>query len=219
MGKMIKEYGETMTEEYVAKHLPLYLFLQNFYGGQLNELNNAQWKELLTHIDKDTVSFEGSIVRQGVDIMLSFSEEDAKELKFDFNSLFIGPDRLKASPFESSYRNETGAILQTSTLAVRKFYEAAGLVVELKNQEPDDHIIFELEFVCYLLEKSVDDEQSAFLYKEFHRRHLSQWIGKHCEKIRENSSNKLLVGISYILQGLMEDEKKRNAKKEGIINE
>jgi TorA maturation chaperone TorD len=41
------------------------------------------------------------------------------------------------------------------------------------------------------------------------KEHLFEWAEEHCELIREKTENNLIIGISYILQGLMEVERKQ----------
>ncbi len=49
-------------------------------------------------------------VKKGIQILSRFSEEDLEELEFDFNRLFVGPNRLEVSPYESTYLNDQRAI-------------------------------------------------------------------------------------------------------------
>lgn len=200
---MMKQQIQVNEGEIVQK-LAIYMFLQKFYAGQLNHMNKSGWENLLSALSKE-ISFDK--VKKGIEILARFSAGDLEELEFDFNLLFVGPNRLEAPPYESTYRNDQRALMQDETLAVRRFYEKAGLVVSRKNIDPDDHLALELEFVCFLLENSIEDEMYDQLYQEFLTKHLFQWIESHCELIREKTKNVILIGISYILEGLILEEK------------
>ena len=111
---------------------------------------------------------------------------------YEYNKLFVGPGKLLASPFESSYRNKLGIVMQEETLAVRNFYKKVGVEVKQKNGIPDDHLVLELEFICYLLAqaaKQVQRQEIAssneylILYKTFFVEHIKPWLYEHCNDI------------------------------------
>ena len=74
------------------------------------------------------------------------------EGRYDFNRLFVGPQKLLAPPLESYYRNEEHLPMQEETMAVRAAYEEAGLELIAQNKIPDDHAQFEFYFLSCLLE-------------------------------------------------------------------
>lgn len=194
-------------EEVVVHKLAIYMFLQKFYDGQLNRIGKASWKELIDVLTQEMTIFSNDEIGKGLQLLSQFTDEDIEELEFEFNRLFVGPNQLVVSPYESTYRNTERVIMQSETIAVRRFYEKAGLVLAKKNINPDDHIALELEFVCYLLENSLEDETHYEFYQEFLKAHLFHWIEAHCALILENSENKIVKGVSTILQGLIKEEK------------
>lgn len=194
-------------EEVVVHKLAIYMFLQKFYDGQLNRIGKASWKELIDVLTQEMTIFSNDEIGKGLQLLSQFTDEDIEELEFEFNRLFVGPNQLVVSPYESTYRNTERVIMQSETIAVRRFYEKAGLVLAKKNINPDDHIALELEFVCYLLENSLEDETHYEFYQEFLKAHLFHWIEVHCALILENSENKIVKGVSTILQGLIKEEK------------
>lgn len=196
-------------EELILQRLSVYTFLQKFYYGELNQLPPSKWEKLRDWMIEEMSYYSNENMLRGAEILSNFINTDLDNLEFDFNRLFVGPKRLEASPYESTYRNTDRALMQKETLAVRKFYETAGLVLCKKNSNPDDHLAIELEFICYLLENSLEDEDCKILYQEFLKKHLFQWVEKHCELVREKATNTIIIGVSYILQGLIEIEKKQ----------
>lgn len=198
-----------VNEEEILHKLAVYTFLKKFYSGELIKEKKATWKQLSGLINEEISYFLDEKMRKGIQMISKLDHNDLLELEFDFNRLFIGPNRLEAAPYESIFRGTERTLMQAETLAVRSFYEKAGLVVKKKNNEPDDHLSLELEFVCYLLRESVEDDFHYTLYEAFLKEHLFHWVEEHCELVREKTTNTLIVGISYILQGLLEVERKQ----------
>ena len=139
---------------------------------------------------------------------------------YEYNKLFVGPGKLLASPFESSYRNQLGLVMQDETVAVRNFYKKIGVEVKGKNGVPDDHLALELEFICYLLAqaaKQIDKEQSAspneylLLYKLFFVQHIKPWVYEHCNDVLLHGVNPFCHGMAEIFKEFLEGEEGQNA--------
>lgn len=198
-----------VNEEAILHKLTIYTFLQKFYSGELIKINPTTWEQLSDLINQEVSFLQDDKMLKGATLLCEKNHNDLLELEFDYNRLFVGPNRLEASPYESTYRNTERALMQKETMAVRRFYEKAGLVVTKKNINPDDHLSLELEFVEYLLKNSGKDDAYYELYEFFLKEHLLEWVEEHCELIREKTANTLIVGISYILQGMMEVERQK----------
>lgn len=141
------------------------------------------------------------------------SEEDI----FEFNRLFIGPDKLLAPPYEGAYRNPDGLLFQQETMEVRGFYKTVGLAVRDQNIYPDDRLDLELEFICYLIARAgqmtlIRHEQSLFfweLYQDFYCKHLESWGLQHCKDILIHAKTSICRGMALIMQGFLASEKQR----------
>ena len=123
---------------------------------------------------------------QALTMLEEINETTIQTFEYDYNRLFVGPNKLLASPYESSYRNFEGTVLQQETLKVRNFYHYVGLQVADEGQMPDDHIQFELEFILHVLSDPTIQEKDQ-IYKMFLEKHLLQWGFKHCERIEQHS--------------------------------
>ncbi|KXS39610.1 MAG: anaerobic dehydrogenase subunit [Candidatus Frackibacter sp. T328-2] len=137
-----------------------------------------------------------------------------KEILFDFNRLFVGPDKLQAPPYESVYRDE-GLIMGPSTLEVRNFYQSEGLKLENQGKEPDDHIGIELEFLSYITrliimsqEKQAEEEVNYYqeLYEKFLNEHLLQWGLEFADLIIDKAETKFMKGVGLYLKGFLKEE-------------
>ena len=158
----------------LQRYYILYLFLQKFYAGELNRLDFETWENLIQSLQQDCMDEENETIWQGLRRFVESTSEQQEQLEFAFNSLFVGPGKLLAPPYESAYLNENRVLMQQETLSVRKFYEQAGLELICKNHEPDDHIAFELEFVCYLLGQYLQTKEKEMIqmYHTFLKTHL-----------------------------------------------
>lgn len=204
----------------LQRYYILYLFLQKFYAGELNRLDFETWENLIQSLQQDCMDEENETIWQGLRRFVESTSEQQEQLEFAFNSLFVGPGKLLAPPYESAYLNENRVLMQQETLSVRKFYEKAGLELICKNHEPDDHIAFELEFVCYLLGQYLQTKEKEMIqmYHTFLKTHLFRWAGVHCEAIREHSDHPICLGIADLLDGLIQNGQTEETMKEGNQN-
>jgi len=92
--------------------------------------------------------------RTGLDLLCDFGkgweEGELAGLKWDYRRLFVGPDRLKAYPWESVYLGKDHILFDEQTIAVRQLYRRFGLQTARQRREPEDHIGLELAFMAHL---------------------------------------------------------------------
>ncbi len=179
---------------------PWLLLLQKYYQGHLCKLESSKWKEIIEAL-QENVSPEFSGIEEGYLLIRDAGSDRQADMQYDFNRLFIGPDVLKAPPYESCYRNPDKTLMQEETLRVREKYLRAGLAISRKNVEPDDFIGFELEFLLYLL--SDESGKMTELTNQFLREHLLVWYKDHIQAIRENSKHPICLGMAGILEAIM----------------
>lgn len=188
-------------KETVMKHEERLLYYQvfyHYYRGDLHHLNAKQWQQLIQILKEQKITNLIDKADHTFQLLEGVNETAIQTFKFDYNRLFVGPNKLLASPFESSYRNFEGNVLQQETLNVRNFYHYVGLQVVNEGQIPDDHIQFELEFILHVLSDPtiLDNDQ---IYKMFLEKHLMQWVFKHCYKIIQNSQNPITYSMAVLL--------------------
>jgi TorA maturation chaperone TorD len=124
------------------------------------------------------------------------------DLLLEFTRLFIGPSPIPL--YESVYRSESGLVMQEETLAVRKKYLQAGLVVHPDRSFPDDHIGAELEFVFYLCQRATEtkeaEQQEALLRMQ---QHLVHWVTPLCARLFEGAGSSYFKGVAKTTQGFI----------------
>jgi TorA maturation chaperone TorD len=128
-------------------------------------------------------------------------------LLVEFTHLFVGPSPVPL--YESVYRSKNGLMMQGETLAVRKKYMEAGLVVHPDRSFPDDHIGAELEFVFYLCQKAAEVQKMEDLFpwlerqQAFFQDHLNHWVSPLCDRLFQEAESPYFKGIAKATKGFV----------------
>ncbi len=101
----------------------------------------------------------GGRVAEGLALLAA--EVSLQEVADDHFRLFRGPGERMAVPWASVYLTEEALMFGEETLAVREAYARHGLAVPNLNQEPDDHIALELEFLATLLVRAIEADEAG----------------------------------------------------------
>lgn len=133
--------------------------------------------------------------------------EDAAAVRRDYNRLFLGPDILRAPPWESVHRSVDGLLFEAETLAVRRWYARHGLAAPRLNREPDDHIGLELEFLATLaqraltaLEENRPAEAQALVadHQAFLTEHVLAWGPAFMDQVRARAETAFYQGVGAL---------------------
>lgn len=119
------------------------------------------------------------------------SEEKAiEEVMVEYTSLFLGPGRPAAPPYESFYRNDQRLFFGQPTFEMKEILNRNGLESKRKDKQPEDHIGLELLFISAITEQlqqlefdqqvSIAQEQISFIDE-----HLLSWIPDLCKDAKE----------------------------------
>jgi putative dimethyl sulfoxide reductase chaperone len=144
---------------------------------------------------------------------------DVEALSFEYNRLFVGPERLPCPPYESVHRKdrselEMGMVLGPSVLDVKRRYAEAGLEISKTFKDLPDHIAVELEFMHYLCSKELETENPEVCEKlrriqaEFFRLHLLPWASSFADKIADNTASPFYGKVAFLLMEFMNDEER-----------
>jgi putative dimethyl sulfoxide reductase chaperone len=190
------EKGKIMTDDFKAEMLALNLLRQVFLKEPDRRLLEGIGKISLT-LEEETEGGGLKGLRDSVKQNESRLDEWTDQLSLEFARLFIGPAHPPAVPFASFYLSETHSLMTEETLAVRKQYLEAGLVLKNLYQMPDDHIAIELDFLYYLTEKllelsenggNTEAEKYLKLRHDFLMDHFVLWAPPFANSILECSS-------------------------------
>ena len=166
-------------------------------GGDLNCSHDAALKSFLKKVPTDHVT---AVYR---------------DIQIEYTRLFLGPHHLPAPPYESVYRSPQKLMMQDVTMEVRSIYLNNGFRVARLNQEPDDTIGIELEFMCALSNSSMrafDDQDCARLRKlvsvqrEFCDLHLCRWVPQFCGDILKDTKSDFWKSVAVSIRSFLEQD-------------
>ena len=122
--------------------------------------------------------------------------ENLECLEIEYVRLFVGPFGLAAPPYGSVYLENERKVMGDSTMHAKEMYAKAGLDVSKTFNDAPDHIAVELEFVYFLIFKTIEaighsDKEGAMLYldkrRAFLQSHLGAWISDFARTVEENT--------------------------------
>jgi TorA maturation chaperone TorD len=190
----------------IEDRLAIYQLISSYYleGTASVSLENLSRISFLEQSDNELLRASYNKVCDGL-------EADNEQANYEYNRLFIGPDKVIAAPYESVYRNSQRLMMQQETLRVRQFYSKLGLGCAAVGNQPDDHLGLELECMSYLLYQMLQENElrDEFIdyYREFLENHVLVWAFNHCEDVLNNSKTQLNSGMAMLLKGMLEIEK------------
>ncbi len=123
-------------------------------------------------------------------------EATLDELAADYASIYLNHS-ISASPEESVWLDEDSLICQQSMFDVRSCYESHGLGIPDWRQRPDDHLVYELQFIAHLLEQDeslTTLEQAATFMDE----HLLRWLGNFGERVLTRCDTPYFAGAAAL---------------------
>lgn len=173
-----------------------YMLLCRYYEGQMCNMEYGDFRRVIESLKQEESAADEGIAR-ALEELNKVDAEQFGRFKYAFNRLFTGPDRLLAPPYESSYRNEFGIVMQDETMAVRRSYLAQGLKLKKQNVEPDDHMATELQFVLEMIERGNTEAYDSFLEK-----HLQKWVRPHAERIENSTDDPVCLGMAHLMTAI-----------------
>jgi TorA maturation chaperone TorD len=144
------------------------------------------------------------------DMAVALRDIEPDQLAVDHAALFIGPFELLAAPYGSVFMDKGRRVMGDSTMGVLRFYQDAGLAVDVG--EPPDHIVIELEFMYYLanreasaLADGLEDDAAEYRQRQirFFSTYLQPWIFEFCRSIRSGTTNPFYRSLSDCLGEFM----------------
>lgn len=163
-----------------------------------------QLKETLRNLDSQDIGLAEEMEEE-----FTFFKNDLTSLKVDHAKLFIGPFDILALPYSSVYLDNGRKIMGESSLEAVKFYQQAGLEINTDFKEAPDHIRAELEFMYYLIAKSLNGgEDNLFREQQklFLLHHLGLWIKSFSDLVIERANTPFYRNLGKMTKNMMEKE-------------
>jgi putative dimethyl sulfoxide reductase chaperone len=174
------------------------LFSEQLLGEPLFELKrNEEVQILLSEMNEG-----GRILHRFFERL---SEEQISRESEEYRLLFLGPGPLAAPPWESFYRSREQLLFETWTYKVREQYHQFGLQFVKENNEPDDHLLIELEFMTHLCNQLLQEKEAAGISMMiesqmiFLENHLTKWIPHFCMRLIDHTNSQLYLGSAMLL--------------------
>lgn len=139
-------------------------------------------------------------------------EQEMALLQDDYNALFVIPD--SAVPvWESVWTTKERLLFGDPTFAVREAYARYGVVAPKLNNEPDDHIGLELDFMARLFALSADAmeagdtvkaDECAEDAKSFYHDHFGKWAKDCLVEIESKSVTEYYTSMARLCMSMVD---------------
>lgn len=202
-------------------------FAYSFLSRSLSEEPGKDFIKLL--VDEELLdSFpnieDNALLKEGHESITFFlrdpdllTEAGIDNLIGQYNRIFIGLGRKKSiSPYESVYVSPDRLVFQEETMRVRAAYAKHDLQPKRLQQEPDDHISLELEFMQKLSEKALKEMRSNRFHKarrilrdqsSFLEDHLLKWAPQMAGEMSQKTDSAFFGGVARMLSGYLAADK------------
>lgn len=208
-----KQSLDVETAAFFQKRLYLNTIMRYFldHPPKLKELKNISTDSSFLPLFSGTEG--GALLSNWIQSPGNLTSEKCRELRDEFNYLFVGPNILPAPPWESVYLGKEALLFEETTLKVRECYKDFGLSYIHENREAEDHILIELEFLSFLISESLEKNEGA-PYKDFLigqiiflEEHFLMWAPQFCKKLQEHCRTEWYQGIAVLLEEYIKLEK------------
>lgn len=134
---------------------------------------------------------------------------DWKNIEFDFNRLFVGPNSLPAPPFASVYIDSEPQIMSPSTIRIRQIYRMLSLTSPWEGSLPDDHLSLELDASIHFKTalNTNDSTELRELWRYFLVDHLGVWIPQFVNRVLATKGvpQAILFVVNQLMDWLKEE--------------
>lgn len=131
------------------------------------------------------------------------------DLAADFAAIYL-TGAFGASPYESYWLSDDHLICQDAMFDMRTLYSEAGLKVPDWRMRPDDHLVFQLQFLAHLLARAGSDGDWRSL-ADFLDYHLLRWLPDFAGRVAGRCDTPFYAALALLtdvwchqLRGLIE---------------
>jgi TorA maturation chaperone TorD len=156
---------------------------EGFPAGLAFRLETAQAKELL-----------GALAQIVAEMQIDDAEE-RDELAADFASIYL-THGVGASPCESVWLDEDGLLMQQPMFKVRQSYAELGLRVLDWRKRPDDHLVYQLQYVAALMEH--DSASALSDTARFLDEHTLRWLPDFATRVAQRAATPFYAGLAML---------------------
>ncbi|MBF7042305.1 molecular chaperone TorD family protein [Campylobacter volucris] len=175
----------------------------------INFLENPPKNILLKKIKKEGfwnnwfLKNNNTLQKEALDL-LNNSNEDEKEIGYDFTCLFLSDiDFTKAPPYASFYLDKDKEIFSNNSDKIKQIFKKHNFLNFYTN-EPADSLINELLFIKNLIQKNDTKTLQDFLDKEF-----ISWFFLWNKDLNQNSKTNFYKGLAKLMQDFFNELQKQ----------
>lgn len=192
--------GEGLTDETLAalaSRIYVYRLLHVVFGSEptareLELLGSDETRQACEALETAGYRVEGLCLPAGAQADEGSREALAERLRSQFTRLFSVPGERYVKPWESVYVGKTDVLFTSTTLDVRRCYEALGFRAQEKGHFPEDHLSMMLDFMAAVSAQAYEaaaagDAAEAVRLLEaqasFAEHHLANWLPLLCDAL------------------------------------
>lgn len=171
----------------------------------LNELKEVDFPTSLTLLPESKPGIEAmTLVQQTLSALSDNLHESILDgLAADYASIYLNHS-ISASPEESVWLDEDSLMCQQSMFQVRSWYESHGLEIPDWRIRPDDHLVYELQFIAFLLHRD-NEMESLEKAATFMDEHLLRWLGNFGERVLVRCDTPWFAGVAALTAAYCEE--------------
>ena len=171
----------------------------------LQQLRHADFPKMLS------LKLESEFGKQALDLLHkaildlpdAITTQVMDELAADYASIYLNHN-IQASPEESVWLDEDSLICQDSMFQVRSWLEKYKLEISNWRIRPDDHLVYQLQFIAHLLSNSRDIE-TLEATATFMDEHLLRWLGDFGQRVSQRCSTPYFAGAAALTAAYCEE--------------
>jgi TorA maturation chaperone TorD len=133
---------------------------------------------------------------------LSFDQTEQDEMAADFAAVYLTYG-VRASPCESVWLDEDGLVMQEPMFEVRRDYARLGLQAPDWRVRPDDHLVFQLQFVAALLEKATREALAEAA--QFLDNHSLRWLPDFADRVAQHAATPFYAALAVLTASYLEE--------------
>lgn len=156
------------------------------FPDNLAQLPNNDASQKVFHVMRETIA----------GLPASFDQTMLDELAADFAAIFL-TGAHGASPYESYWLSEDHLLCQEAMFDIREIYGEQGLSVANWHQRPDDHLVYQLQFIAHLLEIAATDSDWRSL-ADFLDYHLLRWLPDFADRVALRSYTPFYAALALM---------------------
>jgi TorA maturation chaperone TorD len=187
--------GSALAEDFASLAL---LHDREFTPALILALRQADFPGNLAMLPRDDAGRDGvEAMHRALAALPSDLDADCVDgLAADFAAIYLTA-AYGASPSESYWLSDDHLVCQSPMFELREEYKARGLAVPDWRLRPDDHLVFQLQFVAHLLNSvaNADDWRALGRFMDFH---LLRWLPDFARRVAARCETPLYAALAML---------------------